>query len=165
MTPLRFLSPTPPASLLRSRRAHDDGQRHLHREQSRAQYARLQINSDDPNGALIVALHGIGTPGTGGANEPSLPAILRAYNIPTITGDGVNDANMNQTFYPASPDASSQEVTVGRLTKAGSGPVTLQILASYNAAGAANSPLVQFGYYTPGSTSAGQEPVVHPCAV
>jgi fibronectin type 3 domain-containing protein len=117
------------------------------------QAAKLLVASNDPAGPLTVLLRGLGTTGTGGANEPSLPAILRAYGIPTITGDGVNDANMNQTFYPATPDASSQEVPMQRLTKAGDGPVTIQLLASFNAAGAANAPLVNFGYYTPGSTS------------
>ncbi|MDB5303684.1 MAG: hypothetical protein JWM97_1233, partial [Phycisphaerales bacterium] len=117
------------------------------------QAAKLLVASNDPSGPLTVLLRGLGTSGTGGANEPSLPAILRAYGIPTITGYGVNDANMNQTFYPATPDASSQEVPMQRMTKAGDGPVTIQVLASFNAAGAANAPLVRFGYYTPGSTS------------
>ncbi|MDB5911149.1 MAG: domain containing protein [Massilia sp.] len=117
------------------------------------QAAKLLIASNDPSGPLTVLVRGLGTTGTGGANEPSLPAILRAYGIPTITGDGVNDANMNQTFYPATPDASSQEVPMQRLAKAGDGPVTIQLLASFNAAGAANAPLVRFGYYTTGSTS------------
>ena len=41
-----------------------------------------------------------------------------------------------------------------RLAKAGTGPVSIQLLASFNAAGASNAPLARVGYYTPGSTSA-----------
>jgi hypothetical protein len=113
------------------------------------QAAVLHITSSDPaNPLLSVSLHGIGTTGLGGANEPSLPRILRAFNIPTITGDGVNDANQNQTFYPANPDPSSQEVLMPRLVKASAGPVTITPLASFNVVG---NPAMRFGYYTPGT--------------
>ncbi|HEX4794917.1 MAG TPA: Ig-like domain-containing protein [Humisphaera sp.] len=113
------------------------------------QAAILQINSSDAaQPTLSISLHGIGTTGLGGANEPSLPRILRAFNIPTITGDGPNDANQNQTFYPTTPDPSSQEVVMPRLVKAGTGPVTITPLASYNVSMA---PAMRFGYYTPGT--------------
>ena len=59
----------------------------------------------------------------------SLAAILREYEIPTIVGDGPNDANaFASTFYPATPDPSSQEVMLPRLVKAGNGPVTISLL-------------------------------------
>jgi fibronectin type 3 domain-containing protein len=113
------------------------------------QAATLQIASNDPAHPLLtVSLHGIGMTGLGGLNEPSLPRILRAFNIPTITGDGPNDANQNQTLYPATPDATSQEVIMPRLVKAGSGPVTITPLGSFNVI---TNPALRFGYYTPGS--------------
>lgn len=114
--------------------------------------ALLHIASNDPNHPLLtVQLHGIGTTGLGGASEPSLARILRAYDIPTIVGDGPNDVNMDaSTFYPATPDPSSQELPMSRIVKAGDGPVTIQLLASFNAS---NQPLVRFGYYSSGDST------------
>ncbi|HWE03866.1 MAG TPA: Ig-like domain-containing protein [Tepidisphaeraceae bacterium] len=119
------------------------------------QAAILQIQSTNAGGAVLtVSLHGIGTTGLGGTNEPSLPRILRAFDIPTITGDGPNDSNQNQTVYPAKPDPSSQEVVMPRLVKAGAGPVTITPLASFNVTG---QPAARFGYYTPGTPSESTE--------
>jgi len=111
--------------------------------------AFLQIQSNDPaNPVEKVALRGLGTVGTGGNNEPSLAAILREYEIPTIVGDGPNDANaFSGTYYPENPDPSSQEVPMQRLVKAGAGPVTITPLASFNSSVPTT---VRFGYYTPG---------------
>jgi len=111
--------------------------------------ALLQIKTNDPsNPTQTVQLHGIGTPGQFGVNEPSLVQILRAYDIPTIVGDGPNDANGNASSqYPETPDPSSQEVSMPRLEKAGTGPVTITPLASFDASSA---PVLRFGYYTPG---------------
>ena len=114
--------------------------------------ALLQIPAG--SSTLSVQLHGIGTTGIGGANEPSLARILRAFDIPTIVGDGQNDVNQAGTFYPAIPDASSQEIKVQRLIKAGNGPVTITPLAVFaNAA----TPTLRFGYYAPGVASAKTE--------
>ena len=114
--------------------------------------AFLQIHSDavaDPT--LQIALRGLGTTGTGGANEPSLAAILREYEIPTIVGDGPNDANaFVSTFYPATPDPSSQEVVMPRLVKAGNGPVTIAPLGVF---AVTNQPALRFGFYVPGDSS------------
>ncbi|HSU68587.1 MAG TPA: hypothetical protein VLJ39_17030, partial [Tepidisphaeraceae bacterium] len=114
--------------------------------------ALLQVQTNDATTPLVtVTLHGLSTSGTGGANEPSLAAILRAYDIPTIVGDGANDANaFNSTFYPNPPDASSQEITLQRLEKAGTGPVTIQLLSSF---AVSNSPASRFGYYVPGDAT------------
>ena len=114
--------------------------------------ALLKITTNDAtNPVVTVTLHGLATSGTGGANEPSLAAILRAYNIPTIVGDGPNDANaFASTFYPNPPDASSQEVVLQRLVKAGSGPVTIQLISSF---AVSNAPTSRFGYYVPGDAS------------
>lgn len=111
--------------------------------------AILNIQSNDPTTPVTqISLHGLGTTGTGGANEPSLAAILRAFDIPTIVGDGPNDSNaFASTFYPATPDASTQEVPMQRLVMAGAGPVTITPLASFDVI---NNPALRFGYYTPG---------------
>src|SRR3954469_22525449 len=112
--------------------------------------AILRIQSNDADRPTVdVALRGVGVPGTGGANEPSLARILRAYQIPTIVGDGPNDSGEGDTAYPQTPDASSQEVAgMQRLVKAGNGPVTVEVLA---AEAIATDPSVKFGYYTPGN--------------
>ena len=119
--------------------------------QTQLQSASLQIKSNDPsNPILSISLHGLATTGLGGGYEPSLAAILRTYNIPTIVGDGPNDSTaFTSTFYPNPPGAGSQETLVQRLAKAGDGPVTIQLLASFNATNSVN-PIVRFGYYTPG---------------
>ncbi len=99
--------------------------------------AYLDIASNDPNTPeLQVQLRGIGTKGIGGSNQPSLATILQAYNIPTLVGDGPNDANaLADNVYPYPPDPSSQEVVLQTLQKASSGPVTIKVLASFTAAG------------------------------
>jgi len=114
--------------------------------------ALLQIHTNDPSTPVLqVTLRGLGTTGTGGGNEPSLAAILRAYEVPTIVGDGPNDVNAySSTFYPNPPDASSQEVVMQRLVKANSGPVTIVPLASF---ANTNQPVSRIGYYVPGEPS------------
>jgi hypothetical protein len=73
--------------------------------------------------------------------------ILRAYEIPTIVGAGPNDANGSNSQYPESPDPSSQEAVLQRLVKAGSGPVTVSLLGTFDTG---TQPALRFGYYTPG---------------
>ena len=110
--------------------------------------ALLQVQSNDPATPLLsIPLHGIGTPGQFGYNEPSLVQILRANAIPTIVGSGPNDSGGNNSYYPEVPDPSSQEVPMQRLIKAGDGPVTITPLASFDAA---SQPVLRFGYYVPG---------------
>jgi hypothetical protein len=111
--------------------------------------ALLDISTNDPvNPVQVVNLHGIGTKGLGGSNQPSLATILRAYDIPTIVGEGPNDANAaTDSIYPNPPDPSSQEVVLQRLVKAGAGPVTINVLASFTASGTHPYTL---GTYTPG---------------
>lgn len=119
------------------------------------QSALLQIATNDPaTPTLTINLHGIGTAGLYGYNEPSLVQVLRANNIPTIVGAGPNDVNINTPTYPEVPDPSSQEVNVQRLVAAGTGPVTITPLASFDTN---SSPAVRFGYYTPGDTNSTQE--------
>lgn len=113
--------------------------------------ALLKItSSDSTNPVTTVQLHGLGTDGQYGYNEPSLANILTAFDIPTNIG--VSDPSNSQ--YPETPGPSSQEVPMQRLVKAGSGPVTIQMLASFNSS---NAPSVRFGTYDPGNTAGTNE--------
>ena len=110
--------------------------------------AILRLKSNDPTHPVTdIMLHGIGTAGQFGYLEPSLVQILRAYNIPTIVGAGPNDVNASNSQYPVNPDPSSQEVVLQRLVKAGSGPVTVSLLGTFDTG---TQPALRFGYYTPG---------------
>jgi fibronectin type 3 domain-containing protein/regulation of enolase protein 1 (concanavalin A-like superfamily) len=115
--------------------------------------AFLNIATNDPaNPTQSVALRGIGTKGLGGTNQPSLATILQAYNIPTYVGEGYDDDNAaTDSIYPNPPDASSQEVNLQRLVKAGPGPVSINVLASFTASGFSKSYVL--GTYAPGDPS------------
>jgi hypothetical protein len=116
--------------------------------------AILSLNTNDPSQPHIdVALRGIGTGSetsgdVGGDKEPSLQRILSAFNIPVNVGDD-NEAD---TFLPTPPLASSQEVQMQRLRKAGAGPVVIQPLAGYGF-NTKTGPVGHFGTYTPGTTA------------
>lgn len=118
------------------------------------QSALLQITSSDPAGPLTVQLHGLGTTGFFGTDEPSLANILRAFDIPTIVGAGPNDSNASNSQYPITPDPSSQEVPMQRLVKAGPGPVMITALASFDTN---TQPAVRLGYYTPAEPNTASE--------
>ncbi len=107
------------------------------------QVAGLNIATNDlVNGNLAIGLSGIGAAGTSGTGQPSLTRILRAYGIATDVGE-----DESATVYPNPPGASSQEINLQRLMKAGPGPVTINVLASYTAA--ATEPYT-LGYYAAG---------------
>jgi regulation of enolase protein 1 (concanavalin A-like superfamily) len=112
------------------------------------EYALLQVGNSTIT--TTVQLHGLGTNGQFGTDEPSLANILTAFDIPTNIG--VTDPSNSQ--YPLAPDPSSQEVPMQRLVKAGAGPVTIQMLAAFNASAA---PSVRFGYYSAGEASSTSE--------
>src|SRR6185312_1313098 len=103
---------------------------------------------------ISVNLRGIGTAGQFGYLEPSLVQILRANDIPTIVGSGPNDSGINNSQYPITPDASSTEVLMPRLIKAGAGPVTITPLASFDTS---TQPAIRLGEYTPGDPTTGSE--------
>ena len=108
------------------------------------QKALLQITDSDPTTPITdIQLHGLGTNGQFGYNEPSLANIFTANDIPTNTGE----TDLTNSQYPQTPSASDQEVPMQRLVKAGSGPVTITPLASFNSSVPTT---VEFGYYTPG---------------
>jgi hypothetical protein len=120
------------------------------------QSSLLDITTNDPvTPTAAVTLHGIGAAGLSGSGQPSLARILRAWNIPTIVGEGPNDSNeATDSIYPTPADPSSQEVSLQRLVKAGAGPVTINVLASFTA----NLPQpYTLGMYTPGNPNNLQE--------
>ncbi len=95
-------------------------------------WAILDIASGDPNTPVdAIQLHGIGTTGLGGGNQPSLMRILQAYNQPNYANVGETDPT--SAYYPEPPAVNSDEVTLQELTKAGPGPVTFNVLASFTA--------------------------------
>ncbi|HEX4794213.1 MAG TPA: Ig-like domain-containing protein [Humisphaera sp.] len=112
--------------------------------------AFLKIASNDPNSPTSIALRGVGMAGFFAGNEPSLQRILDLYNIP----DNVGEPNPNSTFFPTPPSTPNDELYAPRFTKAGDGPVTIQLLAAF----AIGSPIgARVGYYSPGDTSSKQE--------
>lgn len=113
--------------------------------------AVVQIqNTDVNNSTATVQLSGLGAPGTGGNNEPSLQAIVNAWNIQTNIGDN-NPANT--TIHDTTPTAPllGEEVSLQLMQKAGSGPVTIQVLGAY---GLDFNPVVEFGWVPPGTPNA-----------
>jgi hypothetical protein len=107
--------------------------------------AILNIKSNDATTpTLTVNLRGIGTNGTGGSLEPSLQRLLDLYEIPVVVGDNNPDA----TAFPVPPQTPNDEIVMPRLLKAGTGPVTVELLGVF-----ANNdvPGPKFGYYSPGT--------------
>ena len=120
-------------------------------------FAVLDVGSDDP--ALPpteVRLHGIGTAGRGGTNQPSLMRILHAYDFPNY--DRVGQTDEAEPLYPEPPAANSGEVPLQRLVKAGDGPVTIDVLASFTADAA--TPYV-LGRYDPADPAHTRQELFH----
>jgi hypothetical protein len=113
--------------------------------------AFLQIQSNDPaHPTTQVALRGIGTAGQFANLEPSLQNILSLYEIP----DNVGEPNPSSTFLPTPPATPNDEVLAQRFVKAASGPVTVQMLASFSL----GTPVAErFGYYAAGEPDARTE--------
>lgn len=113
--------------------------------------ALLQIQSNDASYATTtIALRGLGTQGQFGNLEPSLQYILDLYQIP----DNVGDPNPSDATFPTQPAQPNDEVLAQQFTKAGNGPVSIQVLASFGI----GSPIVsRMGYYSAGSPAARTE--------
>ena len=106
--------------------------------------AQLNINSSDPaHLTSTIFLRALTTAGLGGANEPSLQAILNLYQIPDYDGT----SNPNSTFLNTPPLTPNSEVTMQEMVKAGAGPVTITPLAVFSAS---ITPSAGFGYYLAG---------------
>jgi len=109
--------------------------------------ASLQIKTNDADTTIMtIPLRGLGTAGTGGANEPSLQRILDLYNLPINVGD----SNPGDVYLDDPPVSPNDELVMSTLVKAGTGPVTIEPLASFGV-GHATYPTTRFGYYTPGN--------------
>jgi len=108
--------------------------------------ATLNFKTNDSSKATnSLKLRGLGTAGTGGQNEPSLQRILDLFQIP----DKVGDDNPANTTFPVPPNTPNDEVVMQTLKKAGTGNVTVQLLAVF-----ANfkTPATNVGYYKPGGS-------------
>ena len=115
------------------------------------QYAIVDVSSSDPNTPVAaVELHGIGTTGIGGGNQPSLELILQAYNEPNY--NDVGETNEASAYYPEPPTSNSDEVALQELVKAGTGPVTINVLASFTANSTEPYTLGWYNVADPGNT-------------
>ncbi len=110
------------------------------------QTATLTIKTNDTaHATTTINLRGLGTAGTGGALEPSLQQLFNLFQIPDKDGESTTSDNF--TIPPAKPN---DEVSLQRLMKAGTGPVTINLLATFVNF---KTPAVEFGRYTPGNPS------------
>lgn len=105
-----------------------------------------QLNITTNAGVQNIALRGLGTNGLGGTLEPSLQKILDLYQI----GVNVGDTTPDTTDFPTDSANSADEVTMPRLIKSGTGPVTVEILGTFANQTAAS----YFGWYQAGSPQA-----------
>ncbi|MEO6327581.1 MAG: DNRLRE domain-containing protein [Ginsengibacter sp.] len=121
------------------------------------QTALININSNDVvNPVIAVSLRGLGTSGLGGANEPSLQAILNLLEFQVITGDdnaATTVINSDATLQKA--PSLGEEVSIQQFKKASGGPVTITPLAVFGPTG--NSTIVGLGWYKSGNTSSKSE--------
>jgi hypothetical protein len=103
------------------------------------------ISISAASGSATVPLRGLATAGQGGTNEPSLQRVFDLYQIPVNTGDPTPD-----TYDLPATATSADEVDLQRLSKAGSGNVTIEPLAIFGV-GSNSAQTVNFGWYTSGS--------------
>jgi hypothetical protein len=114
--------------------------------------ALLQIASNDGTAPVTdVKLRGLGTLGTGGANEPSLQWILDTWEIPVNVGD----PDPTNAALPTSA-LLGDEVSAQKFRKAGSGPVSIEPLAVFGPQSTVGN-VLRFGWYSAGSKNWRQE--------
>lgn len=110
--------------------------------------ALLEIDSNDPDTPqATVNLRGLGTLGFAGKNEPSLQWILDTYQNPINVGD--SDPTDN---FLSKDTLSGDEVSLPQFQKAGTGPVTVQVIAVF-APKSSSGIVAKFGYYTSGDAA------------
>ena len=98
-----------------------------------------------------VTLRRLGTKGLGGGKEPSLQYIFDTWQIPVKVGDA-----KPQNAPLGTPTAASQEVSALRFARAGAGPVTFEVLASFGPP--QSNPIVhRFGWYPAGNKNGATE--------
>ncbi|WP_176956091.1 malectin domain-containing carbohydrate-binding protein [Catalinimonas alkaloidigena] len=119
--------------------------------------ASLQILSNSlEQSTATVALQGLGKQGTGGSNEPSLQWILDTYGIAINVGDDNPSTNIIHSSTTSQKAALlGDEVSMPRFEKAGTGPVTVELLSVFGPTD--NNPVVGFGWYESGSAAATHE--------
>lgn len=100
---------------------------------------------------VTIELGGLSFAGTGGDNEPSLQWILDSFALPVDVGD----RNPSTTPIEGAPAGGlvGEEVSAQTFQKAGTGPVTLEVLAAY---AVENNPVVEFGWYAAGDGASTQ---------
>ena len=113
--------------------------------------ASLTVESDAA--LATVDLGGLSFTGTGGNNEPSLQWILDTYGFPVEVGD--SDPSTTPVENAPANGLVGAEVAAQTFQKAGTGPVSLEVLAAY---AVENDPVVEFGWYAAGD-AAGQQGV------
>ncbi|MEP6595153.1 MAG: choice-of-anchor D domain-containing protein [Ginsengibacter sp.] len=119
--------------------------------------ASININSNDAaHPVTSVRLRGLGTSGLGGANEPSLQAILNLLEVQTNVGDdNVSTAVINSSTTLQKAPLLGDEVSIQKFKKAGVGNVTITPLDVFGPT--TNSTIVGMGWYKSGLTSSSVE--------
>lgn len=108
------------------------------------------------NSTVTVPLRGLGTPGMGGTNEPSLQALLNLLEIPIAVGDddpSTNIINSSTEFQKAA--LLGDEISIPQFLKAGSGNVTIEPLAVFGPTD--KDPVLGMGWYQSGDANTTQE--------
>lgn len=115
--------------------------------------AAVNISSNDPsNPSLSIPLRGLGTAGLGGANEPSLQALLNLLEIQANVGDDdINTTVINSNTTTQKAALLGDEVSIQKFQKAGAGNVTITPLGVFGPT--ANNPVIQSGWYKSGDAS------------
>ena len=100
---------------------------------------------------LTVGLRGLSVVGREGDKEPSLQWILDTFNLPISTGDDdpsttaiANPPEDSQARRDLFNSTLGDEVPLQRFQKAGSGEVTIEVLAAY---AVDSKPVTEFGWY------------------
>jgi len=103
--------------------------------------ATLTVKTNDSSHASnTISLRGLGTAGNGGLLEPSLQRILDLFQIP----DKVGEPHPEQNPSPIPPATPNDEVQMQRMVKAGSGKVSISLLAVFDNF---KSPATAVGFY------------------
>ena len=108
--------------------------------------ATLTVTADSQPLATVL-LRGLGTRGTGGANEPSLQWIFDTNDIAVASGD---PDPTTTDFPPPSTLLVGDEVAVPHFVRATAAPVTVEPLAVF---GVASNPAVRVGWNVAGVAS------------
>ena len=126
------------------------------------QEATLTVNGDS---SLGTDLRGLSVKGDDGDNEPSLQWIFETFGLDISTGDpdpsttsivSFDDFDENEEARRAELNGtlSENERIIQRFQKAGSGDVTVEVLAAY---GLDSDPVTEFGWYPVGDTASREE--------